>query len=626
MLRVDLSREKIFKHSLEKKLVYEYIGGRGLGLKRMYDELKRGTDALEPGSLLIFGVGPASGTLAPASSRCHVTSKSPLNGFVGDSNVGGFFGPEMKLAGYDQIVITGRARKPSYLWIDDDNVQINDASTMWGDADTRETQKIMQEELGDPTIQVMSIGPAGENLVRFACIMTGMGRAAGRTGNGAVMGSKNLKAIAVRGSNGVAVANRKDLEEALLEYMASVEGQENPFYPWGTSGWSVDYNNIGEFSTRNSQTGTIGPDIDGLDPTLNRKYAWIRKACNACPIACDHLYIVDRGPYKGLTWDGVELAIWQRFGSGIGNFDITFIYKLNEVADRLGIDAADAGGVLGLVMECFERGILKPEDVDGLKVEWGEQEPTLKLLEMIAYRKGIGNVLAEGIGEAAKKLGNGAEKYAMQTKNMAFPTSDGRAVQSWGLAYAVSSRGACHMRAATADNRMTPLCHQIQRKGELVSYYEHLRAIEDCLEICKFTMWRESMECCRLFQGGMPVEEAGKTYIKALTRSYNAITGIGLKDSDLLRIGERVINLERTFNVREGLTRKDDTLPERWLKEPIPTGNSKGEICHLEPMLDEYYEKRGWSLRTGFPRKAKLIELGLTDAAEDLKGQGKDLE
>jgi aldehyde:ferredoxin oxidoreductase len=571
-------------------------------------------------------MGPASGTVAPGSSRCHVTSRSPLNGFVGDGDVGSFFGPEMRFAGYDQIVITGRARKPCYLWVDDDDAQLVDASAMWGNADARETQEMVKEDLRDPSIQVLGIGPAGENLVRFACIMTGMGRAAGRTGNGAVMGSKKLKAIAVRGSKGVAVADPRDLEEALLEYMESIEGEKNPFYPWGTSGWSVDYNRIGALSTRNYQTGTIGPDMDGIDPSLSKKYLWSRKACSTCPMACDHLYVVDEGPYKGSTWDGLELTMWQRFGSGIGNFDVTFIYKLNEVVDRLGMDATDVGGILGLLMECFEKGILGPKDVDGLKLEWGAQEPTLKLVEMIARRNGIGNILAEGIGKAAEKLGKGAEKYAMQTKNMAFSTLDGRAVQSWGLAYAVASRGGCHMRAATADNRMTPFCHQFERKGELVSYYEHLRAIEDCLEICKFIMSRESVELCRLFEKGVAVEEAGKAYIRALARIYNAITGIGLKDSDLLRVGERVVNLERAFNVREGLTGKDDALPERWLKEPIPTGNSKGEICHLEPMLQEYYEKRGWSPKTGLPRKMTLVKLGLGDVAKDLMGQGKHLE
>lgn len=621
ILHVDLSKGKIVKQPIDKSLAANYIGGRGLNLKMLYDNLEPGTDPLSPDKPLIFGSGPCSGTIVPGSCRLTITARSPIAGFIGDSNCCTAFAADMKYAGYDVIVFHGKANGPVYVWIDDDNVELRDAKHVWGKT-TWETQRILKKEIGDPEVPMLAIGPAGENLVKFASIITGLGRAAGRCGIGTVMGSKLLKAVAVRGSKSVNVANQKLLEKTVEELMPTL-AHGTHLMTHGTMASSWKYVEVvGGFAIKNYQTGFLAERTELTDPELVLQYYLGARSDISCPAACNLYYVIGKGPYAGDYGDGFEMTHLQQAGSRLGSFKLDLAHKINSLLDQYGMDISDFGAVVGFVMECYEKGILTKEDVDGLEPKWGDAEVILKLLEMIAYRKGIGNTLAEGIKKAAEIIGKGSEKYALHVKGIGFSTVDPRAAQDWGLGYAVASRGACHMRAAVPDNQIFPLCQVIEGKAELVALFEHVRAIEDCLEICKWIFWHEGGNIARAFEKGLPLP---LTWPEILTKFYNYVTGLNLNVNDTLKIGERIVNLERVFNIREGLTRKDDTLPERFLKEPLPEGASKGKVVELDIMLDEYYDKREWNKNTGFPTKAKLTELGLGDTIGELASLGKQL-
>lgn len=622
ILNIDLSKGKIFRQTLDKSLALGYIGGRGLNLKLLFDYLKPGVDPLGPGNPLIIGTGPCGGTIVPGSCRLTITAKSPVTGFIGDSNCCSNFSAEMKYAGYDVIAFYGKASHPIYVWIEDDKVELRDAEHIWGKS-TWETQSIIKEEVGDYSVPVLAIGPAGENLVKFASIITGLGRAAGRCGVGTVMGSKLLKAVAIRGSKSVNVANQELLEKTVAEWMPKLAHGYHPMTK-GTMASSYKYVEVvGGFSIKNYQTGYISEKTELTSPDLVSQYYIGAKSCISCPVACNLFYVIDKGKYAGTYGDGFEMTHLQQAGSRLGSFRLDLAHKVNSLLDQYGIDVSDFGGVVGFVMECYEKGILTKEEVNGLEPEWGSEEAILKLLEMIAYRKGIGNVLAEGIKKAAEIIGKGSEKYALHVKGIGFSTVDPRAAQDWGLGYAVASRGACHMRAAVPDNQMFPLSQVVEGKGGLVIHFEHIRAVEDSLEVCKWMFWAEGAKIVKAFEKGLPWP---LTYPETLTNFYNFVTGVNINVNDMLRIGERIVNLERVFNIREGLTKNDDTLPDRFLKEPLPEGSSKGKVCKLDVMLDEYYEKRGWDKDSGFPTRAKLKELKLNDAMKQLINLGKKLK
>jgi len=633
ILHIDLSKKTVTKQPLDKSLIANYIGGRGLNLKLLYDGIKPGTDPLGPDNLLIVGTGPYTGTIAPGSCRLTISARSPISGFIGDSNVCTDFGIELKRAGYDVIVFHGKADKPVYVWIEDDNVEIRSAEHLWGKT-TWETQRIVKKDVGDPYAPVLAIGPAGENLVKFASIISGLGRAAGRCGIGTVMGSKLLKAIAVRGTGEVKVADLRKLEKLAAELIPTL-AYGTHVMTYGTGGASYKYIEVvGGFAIRNYQTGFLPGRTEVTSPAGVLRYIIGTRAYMACPSACNLYYVVDAGPYAGTYGDGFEMTHLQQAGARLGSFDMDVVLKVNALTDQYGMDISDFGGVVGLAMECYEKGILTEKDFNGLKPEWGNREAIMAFPELIAYRKGIGNILAEGIKAAAEKIGKGAEKYALHVKNTGFSTVDPRAAQDWGLGYAVASRGACHMRAAFPDNMLYPYCHVTEKKGEIIAIFEHIRAFEDSVEVCKWTFWGDANKiaarCAELHETGMPWSLMDvfneMRYPRVLADLFNIITGMNLSLEDMLKIGERIVNLERAFNVREGLTRKDDMLPERFLKEPLPEGPSKGKVCELDKMLDEYYEKRKWDKKTGFPTKAKLSELGLDFAIEDLTKLGKTLK
>ncbi len=630
VLRVDLSSGKITREALNEKLARQYIGGRGLNARVLFDEVKSDVDPLGPNNKLIIGVGPCNGTVVPGSQRFTVSHKSPLTGIYADGNSGGSFGATIKYAGYDMVIIEGRSENPVYLWIDDDRVEIRSAHHLWGKTTRAASREIMQE-VQDPDISTVMIGPAGEHLVKFANVVADVGRALGRTGVGAVFGSKKLKGIAVRGTKGVRVADPAALEKAVREVYAAWENNRvmyNLVAKYGPSRGSLRYG--GMLAHQNNRGGDPKGWLSMMSYE-NQADRYVKpRACFSCPHACDHMYVVTRGPFKGAYGEGIELSPPMDYGTKIGLYDLDAMLAMGALGDELGMDYFDSSGAVAYAMECFEKGILTEADTDGLRLAWGDQDVIPKLLRMIAYREGIGDVLAEGLKRAPEIIGKGSEKFAIQAKGMALTSRDGRTSKGWALQYAVSSRGPCHIRAFipesmpdsgwdvavedTLKKYKDPKNRLLEEgKAELVYWYENLLAFKNCLEICLFTSdpWMFSKEAEKFSMPGM------------LARFYNATTGANIGEEDVLHIGERIVNIERAYNVRLGLTRKDDALPDRMTKEPMPDGFAKGQVVDLQPMLDEYYGFRGWDKESGLPTKKKLLELGLDDIADELESMGK---
>ncbi len=634
ILRVNLTTKRITREDLNMDLAKQFVGGRGLNLKYLYDEIEPGIDPLGPDNKIIIGVGPCNGTMVPGSQRFTITTKSPLTGFIGDSNSGGEIGAEIKYAGYDMIIIEGQSERPVYLWINDDKVELKKADHLWSKT-TNETRRAIEVEVNDPDACVISIGPGGENLVKFANVIADLGRGSGRAGTGAVFGSKKLKAIAVRGTGGVKVVDYPGLRDMVKRNQDAWVGDSRFYEHWShggpANGW---YNYIdGEMlGIRNYQGGIFTKDMFA---ELG-KYFSKHKSCISCPVSCNNSCVIRAGKYAGLATEAVELSGLGDPGPKIGNDDIELCLYICKVTDDYGIDLIDTTALIAFVMECYERGILTESELDGPTPQWGDAEAVTRLIDMIAYRQGIGAVLAEGMKRAPQIIGKGSEKYAMHSKGMSLVMREPRASKGWGLGYALSSRGACHMRAApiegkagrvpvsfldpTLQKRVEGLnnptnCLIEEGKPEMVTWFEELHAFEHSMEICVFSLYFG-----RRISGHPDDREGQITVLDALARFYNSVTGGNITPEDLLTVGERITNLERAFNVREGLTRSDDTLPGRVLNEPLPDG--RGAI-DLEPMVDRYYELRGWDIRTGFPKREKLIQLGLTDVAEELAGMSR---
>lgn len=614
MLLVDLSRQKVVvKDFYEwRQLAYSYIGGRGINSRLIYDLVDPKIDPLSPENVLIFGVGPLVGTMAPACSRFTVSAKSPLTYTLGDTNAGGHFAAELKFAGYDHIIFTGRSDKPVYLWIDDGDVELRDASKTWG-KDTWETQDEIREEVGDPDVKIACIGPAGERLVRFACIIHGSKRAGGRTGMGCVMGSKRLKAVAVRGSRGVQIAKPDEFENAVNQALEKLYSTPHYHYfsKFGTRLLVRSAAEGGWLTTRNAQTGYFEGAEKLFEEVFERQYRVGSVACFNCPIHCGSTYEVSEGPYKGTHGEGPEFNVIFEFGPNLGVDYYPAILKANELVNRYGLDADGTGCNIAFVMELLERRVLNEEEV-GLPLKWGNYEAVLKMIEMIATRKGFGDVLAEGMKKAAEKIGRGAEKYARVVKGMEV-NNELRGRKGYALAYAVATRGPDHLRGAPnveyfgkfyppevgeklfgTANVLNPRSYD--GKPQAVVWTEHVCAIADAVGMCKFATAWNSLDFL------MP---------RDIAKILSSATGWDVSEEELLKIGERIVNLERCINVRDGYSRKDDTLPERQLKEPCPSGPAKGEVVSLSPMLDEYYKLRGWDLKTGIPTEEKLKSLGL---------------
>ena len=623
ILRVNLTDRTIKKEPLDEALANKYVGGRGLNSYYLYHEIKPGIDPFGPDNKVMFGVGPACGTILPGSQRWTVTTKSPQTGILGDANCGGKFGVGLKYAGYDMLIVEGVSPKPVYLLVDDDRVEIRDAAFIWGKT-TSDTENLIRKELNDGNVDIAVIGPAGENLVRFASVMNDR-RAAGRSGCGAVMGSKRLKAVAARGRKGVKPANAKELHKLSREIYAN---------------WTANLKGLSSLRER-------GPGLEayrayqeqfGIYPTLNYKYGvyehyddvhvdklkdfWVRnKACFSCPVGCNHMFVVEKGPYTGSYGEGV-MTPGMHYAGLIGMHDPSFMFHLSRLSDEYGADEEEFGCLISWLMECQELGILTPDDLDGLDLKWGDQQKTLEVFDLTVNQKGIGKVLSEGAKRAADILGKGSGKYVMHSKGMCFDTRDPRGSKGWALGYAVGSRGADHCRHTMPDF-MTGRSPQMswletefenfkldrfeeEGKARIYRWFEDARVMMHCLEICIFAF-----------------ESKDIIWSQVMANMFQAITGNEMSARDVMDLGERVTNLERAFNIREGLSRKDDSLPDRMLHEPMPDGPSKGQTINLDLMLDEYYENRGWDIATGYPRRATLEKIGLKDAADELDAMGR---
>lgn len=621
ILWINLTHEKVRVEDFPEKLAERYLGGSGICARILYDLIKPGIDPLSPENVLMFATGPLTGTLFPQACRYTVAAKSPLTGIWGESHAAGHWAPELKFAGYDAIIFLGRASKPVYLWIDDDEVEIKDAGEIWGRT-VLETDDILREEHGND-VKVACIGPAGENLVRYAAIMNDRYRAAARSGIGAVMGSKNLKAIAVRGSRDIEVAD----PEAYMEHVRRWHRKmlSHPFMPdrakYGTTNLIELMQKIGRLPTYNLRQGVFDEYYKIGGEIIYRKYLVKPVADFACLQRCGRYTAVYNEPYRCMG-GGPEYETLCSLGSRCGISNIEAILYGNWLCNNLGLDSVSAGGTISWAMECYELGLISRDELDGLDLRFGNEEAMIELLIKIAYRKGVGDLLAEGSWRVAKKIGRGTERYVMHVKGQEIASQEPRAQKSMGLAIATAARGADHLygfpvldevgfekeiRERFGEEYLPEIADRLnpKYKGFMVKECEDYMAVVEAVGVCKY---------------GTQIPPV--FYYQDIVDALRVTCGMDVDVRKLKLIGERIVNLNRAFNIREGVSRRDDTLPERLTKVPAPLGPAKGHVVELDQMLDEYYRCRGWDLETGKPTYEKLVSLGLEDVAEDLLRKG----
>ncbi|NIW16795.1 aldehyde ferredoxin oxidoreductase [Candidatus Bathyarchaeota archaeon] len=600
VLRVNLSQRRISTEELQEDLVRNFVGGNGFGITFLLREVGSDVDPLGSENKLIFATGPLTGTSIPVAVEFGVFAKSPLTGHLAESYSSGFFAPQLKRSGYDLLVIEGRATKPVYLQIMDRDISIEGAEDLGG-KDCWETEEILREEVSRNS-GVLTIGPAGENLVPLACITSDLYRQAGRTGLGAVMGSKRLKAIVVKGSKEVEVAKPAELEAFVEEWTrkALKSSKMKGLRAYGTPSLVALENELGVMPTRNWQESLFERAEQISGEALRRLYVTRSVGClNQCPIACGKHTMVQEGSYQGAEVVGPENQTIYALGHNLGISNLDVIIRANELCDRLGLDTMSTGCTIAFAMECYEQGRLNKGDLNGLDLRFGNEEALMEILPKMAYGEGAGELLGEGVKTLAKKLG--AEDYALQVKGLEVSGFDVRGLKGAALAYAVSNRGGCHLRGRLEFMEMLGLVNRFQTEGKarLVKEREDLFTLLDSLIICKFAE---------------PVFD-----LSEMIKAYSLVTGKDLTGRELLEAAERTVNLERLFIARQGLSRKDDTLPKRIMNQPIARGPSKGQKIvaeELRRMLNEYYMIRGWSKQTGKPTQEKLAELSLQKYVE----------
>ena len=593
LLRVNLTDGTIKKEALCPKDAEMYLGARGLATKIMMDEVDPKVDPLSEENKLIFMTGPLTGTFASSGGRYEVVAKAPLTGTIGASNSGGHFGPELKYAGYDGIIFEGRAEKPVYLWIEDDNVELRDALHLWGKNVFETTDTVLAETAEDA--RVACIGPGGEKMVLFAGVLNDRNRAAGRSGLGAVMGSKNLKAVAVKGSKSIKVADPEGFMEACTD--ARTKLKEHPVTGGGLPTYGTQIlinilNQSGALPTRNWRDGGIFEEAEGISgETLAEKYLVRNKGCFGCNIGCGRITRIPEGKFKSFG-EGPEYEAGWALGAGCGVGDLEAVSKANFICNELGIDPITTGATIACAMEMYEKGILTEEEV-GRAIPFGDAEALVELTRMIGLREGFGDVLAEGSYRMASKYG--CPELSMSVKKQEMPAYDARGVQGMGLEYATSNRGGCHVRGYLTSPEILGIPEKLdplvtEGKAGWLKIFQDLTAVVDSAGICLFTT----------FAIGLP----------EISSMLRTATGINATDEEILKAGERIWNLERMFNIKAGFTAADDTLPPRLLKEPLQYGPAKGKVVDLEKMLPEYYEVRGWGA-DGVPTAEKLQDLSI---------------
>jgi len=603
ILYVDLKTGKTWVEQLNQEYAKKYIGGIGLGMRLWFDNSKAGIDPLSPENPLVLSLGPISGTIFPTAGNGHsFVAKSPATYGIGEAVAHGTFGSELKRAGYDAVIFRGKSEKPVYVWIDDDSVQLLDASHLIGKSPS-ETEDIIKKELGDYYVRIAAIGMAGEKLSRIACIINEKTRAAGRTGMGAVMGSKNLKAVAVRGTSDILVAKPIEFMDMVKEFHERMKGPATQKYrTLGTPENIMVHNSLFCMPTRNYNNAHFENANKISGEKLNEKFVVKLIGCSSCAMRCEHEVVIPEGPYKG-TLTRMEYETLWAMGPYCGIDELDVIIKGMELCNYYGIDAISAGVVVAFAMDCYENGLLSKKDFDGLEANFGNSEVLIQLLEKIGTRKGIGDILAEGVRLAAERIGKEAGKLAQHIKGLEVTGYDLRCLKTAALGFAVSFRGADHNRhgayAFDVKGKVDRLKAE-KGRGKLVRDMEDIYALIDSLVVCKFSR--------------------GTYYngIADMAKLYNLVTGIEMTSDELKKSGERINTLARLINIQEGLSRKDDTLPWKVLNVPIPDdGPVKGAYVtqkELDLLLDDYYDSRRWN-RKGIPTEEKLEELNMEPLA-----------
>jgi aldehyde:ferredoxin oxidoreductase len=593
---IDLTTRHVMHEPIPEEWARKYIGGRGLGVRYVLENGAQ-VDPLSPQNILCFMNGPLTGTEANMSGRLAVVTKSPLTGTVTDSHHGGWSAARLRWSGYDGLIFRGKADKPVYILIHDGKIEIHDASQVWGKG-VHDTVKFFQDQYGEKDLSVMAIGPGGEKLARFACWINEMDRASGRGGTGCVGGSKNLKAIVIKQEKNIPrphdvekwkEAHKKALAEIMDERVVTAP-RKGGLSVYGTNVLMNLINPIGAMPTNNSQD-VFFPGHEQISGEYVKQNVLVDDpTCHACPVACKKEVEIKEGPFKGLRMESVEYESAWAFGANCGNDDLASVAKMIDQCNDYGFDTIEMGNVLSVYQEATQRGYV----AGGLK--FGDHMGMVETVSKIAAREGIGNVLAEGTMRAAKAWGH--PEIAMTCKDQAIPAYDPRGLKGMGIVYATSNRGACHLRGYTPAAEVVgnvlgpatagdPLAWK--GKGELAAVFQNVHAVTDCLDICKFATFAESMD--------------------TFAAQYTAYTGVEMSGGDLVKAGERVYNLERYYNNLAGFREGSDTLPERFLKEPSTQKGSKGHVCELDQMLEEYYRVRGWV--NGVVPESKLKELGI---------------
>jgi aldehyde:ferredoxin oxidoreductase len=580
LLWVDLDKGETSVVNLSDEFCLKYVGGRGFGIKLIWDNLKNYHSPLDPQNMIVIALGPLTGVYLPSSGKTSFISISPATGIYGDSNMGGSFGVELRQAGYDALVIKGKAEKLSYLWIDDDEVKIVENEALKGKG-CLEVEGMIKNDLKDDHLSIASIGVAGENLVRFACISADWGRNAGRTGMGAVLGSKNIKAIVVRGSKDIPVFDIKRLKEISDASFEKLKSHKY-FSFWQEQGLMsvIDYaNEAGIMPTYNFKDGQFdrAEKINGFE--MQAKYKIGDTACFACPMACGNICLVREGPYSGTVIEGPEYETACMFGPNLGVDNFACILKANALCDDLGIDTISTGNLIGVLIEAQETGLISEKEVGGIRLKWGDEESIIRLIHDIAHREGIGNVLADGSRELLKKFPQ-VRPILSQVKGLEQSAYDARAAMSMALGFATSDIGAHHTRAwPLAKELEMGKDWDLEQKADLVIYHQTLRPLFDMLGVCRLP-WIE-----------LGFDE--NTYAEF----FSAITGIEVSLDELLKRSNDLYDLTRAINIKLGMSKKDDYPPERCFSTPIPSGPQAGKVLdreEYENILALYYQRRGW--------------------------------
>jgi aldehyde:ferredoxin oxidoreductase len=589
-LRVNLSTGEINKENLDIALAKKFVGGRGLATCLLSQEIDPGIEPLEPANKIIFATGPLTGSRAPASGRHMVVTKSPLSGTVASSNSGGFWGAELKRAGFDLIVVEGKSDGPCYISIKDDTVEIRDAVTYWGKL-VSEVTDLLVEEAGEPKARVLVIGPAGEKLSMLASIMNDKYRAAGRSGVGAVMGSKNLKAIVVQGTGKLEPAKPDVAKEVLKKVREKIKENDVTAKGLPTYGTSVLVNVINElgiYPTNNFQKSYFETADKVSGEALAEKFLVKNVACYGCPIACGR-----RSKLDGVEAEGPEYETLWAYSADCGVDDMAAVIRANNWCNEYGLDTISAGATIACAMELYEKGIIKPDEIDGPSLKFGSSEAIVEWSRKMGAAEGFGAKLALGSYRLADEYG--VPELSMSVKKLELPAYDPRGVQGHGLQYATSNRGGCHVRGYMISPEVLGLPEQLDRfslegKAVWVKTFQDLTAVIDSLGLCLFTSFALGTD--------------------DYTDLFNAIVGEDWTAEMLLEAGDRIWNLERMFNLKAGVRPDADSLPKRFLEEPIAEGPSKGHVHRLGELLPQYYEERGWS-EEGIPSETKLVQLGM---------------